>query len=503
MKSSALFSIFLRGFPFKPLTVTANRRLSVDFQARYVEEKQKATVVEKRQNLTPVDPRAIFANNELPLAQIDAYGFDYDYTIAQYSNELHSVVYDRAKEILVKENNFPSEILGLPYEPGFAIRGLHHHIEKNVLMKLDMFLNIQGGTVYSGRTPLKNEKVFEVLEGNYVSTSDLSAISGKNGKARQLVDQFAVPEMTLLADCTQYMMDNEIPYDSEYLASDIKYAISKVHLNNYMYETILSDKEKYILRSPRTVDLLNWLKSSGKHLFIITNSKFTFVNEGMNFLVGEDWRDLFDVIIVKARKPEFYNDDDKPFRPQEPTGDTPTWRRISRFEPGGVYQEGNVYQFTALTGWRGANVLYFGDHVYSDLADAILKIGWRTGAIIPELEDEINTSNSLAYTKKVFWLLSLQTLIEDLQIFSQGEPSSLMQSWLEERDTLRHDLKTMFNPQFGSIFRTHQNPTYFSRRLSRFADIYTSSIDNLLQYSLKHTFYPRRAALPHEIVMAH
>eukprot|EP00118_Oscarella_pearsei_P021822 m.248151 g.248151 ORF g.248151 m.248151 type:complete len:124 (+) comp40281_c1_seq32:515-886(+) len=105
MKSSALFSIFLRGFPFKPLTVTANRRLSVDFQARYVEEKQKATVVEKRQNLTPVDPRAIFANNELPLAQIDAYGFDYDYTIAQYSNELHSVVYDRAKEILVKENN--------------------------------------------------------------------------------------------------------------------------------------------------------------------------------------------------------------------------------------------------------------------------------------------------------------------------------------------------------------------------------------------------------------
>lgn len=40
----------------------------------------------------------------------------------------------------------------------------------------------------------------------------------------------------------------------------------------------------------------------------------------------------------------------------------------------------------------------------------------------------------------------------------------------------------MFNKQFGSVFRTHHNPTYFSRRLFRFADIYTSNISNLLHY---------------------
>lgn len=43
-------------------------------------------------------------------------------------------------------------------------------------------------------------------------------------------------------------------------------------------------------------------------------------------------------------------------------------------------------QFTKLTGWNGSRVLYFGDHIYSDLADPSLKNGWRTGAIIPELE---------------------------------------------------------------------------------------------------------------------
>ena len=64
----------------------------------------------------------------------------------------------------------------------------------------------------------------------------------------------------------------------------------------------------------------------------------------------------------------------------------------------------------------------------------------------------------------------------------------------------RKRTKTMFNPQFGSLFRTYHNPTYFSRRLHRFADIYTASLTNLLHYSPRHTFYPRRGALAHENV---
>ncbi len=45
-----------------------------------------------------------------------------------------------------------------------------------------------------------------------------------------------------------------------------------------------------------------------------------------------------------------------------------------------------MQQFTAMTEWDPSQVLYFGDHVYSDLADPGLKNGWRTGGIIPELE---------------------------------------------------------------------------------------------------------------------
>lgn len=58
--------------------------------------------------------------------------------------------------------------------------------------------------------------------------------------------------------------------------------------------------------------------------------------------------------------------------------------------------------------------------------------------------------------------------------------------------------KALFNAQFGSIFRTFHNPTYFSRRLVRFSDLYMASLSCLLNYRVDFTFYPRRTPLQHE-----
>lgn len=33
-----------------------------------------------------------------------------------------------------------------------------------------------------------------------------------------------------------------------------------------------------------------------------------FRDKGMRYIVGKDWRDLFDVVIVQAEKPSFFND---------------------------------------------------------------------------------------------------------------------------------------------------------------------------------------------------
>ena len=45
-----------------------------------------------------------------------------------------------------------------------------------------------------------------------------------------------------------------------------------------------------------------------------------------------------------------------------------TWKPVSGLERGQIYIQGNVGDFMTMTGWTGYRVLYFGDHVFSDLA---------------------------------------------------------------------------------------------------------------------------------------
>lgn len=142
--------------------------------------------------------------------------------------------------------------------------------------------------------------------------------------------------------------------------------------------------------------------------------------------------------------------------------------------------------------------MYFGDHPYADLADVTLVHGWKTAAIIRELEQEIGQINTDEYKWAVNWMQILKSLIDEHQETENSEELEVLDEWNKEVGDIELKLKQMFNPYFGSAFRSYNNPTYFSRRLFRFSDIYTSRVTNLLQYSLKHKFYPRRGVLPHE-----
>lgn len=51
-----------------------------------------------------VNPDIIFANNEMSLQDIEIYGFDYDYTLAFYSSNLHTLIFNIARDILIHEH---------------------------------------------------------------------------------------------------------------------------------------------------------------------------------------------------------------------------------------------------------------------------------------------------------------------------------------------------------------------------------------------------------------
>ncbi|XP_071798954.1 5'-nucleotidase domain-containing protein 3-like [Asterias amurensis] len=445
-----------------------------------------------------VNPKTVFANNEINLSNIDVYGFDYDYTLACYTDHLHYLIYNQAMENLVERKMFPPGIKSMKFSPDFAIRGLHFDTKKGYLMKIDAFQHIQLGTVHRGLQPVSEDEVIERYGGTHIPES-LMIPGQTQHPVKHLMDLFAIPEMTLLANVIEYLTENELEYDPEYLFTDIHNAVKEIHTSGIMHKEIAGNVEKYLQVGTGIPEYIRRLHEGGKRLFLITNSRFSFVDEGMKYLIGPDWIDLFDVIVTQARKPLFFHDTTRPFRFIYRKTGMPSWARVNKLRKGKIYLEGNMEQFSELTQWDPSSVLYFGDHVYSDLVDPCLKNGWRTGGIIPELEDEIAICNSVPFKQAVTWLVSLQELIQKHQVLEDPGCQAVVQEWLRERHQLRITTKTLFNPQFGSVFRTYDNPSYFTSRLCRFADIYMSCLGNLNSYSLHHTFYPRRSALPHEI----
>ncbi|EDW74236.1 uncharacterized protein Dwil_GK21823 [Drosophila willistoni] len=469
-----------------------------DFQYIYESTKRK---FQSKKLPVNVDPHAVFACNELDLSEVVVYGFDYDYTLACYKPILEDLLYNLAREMLVKRFHYPEAILELEYEPNFAVRGLHYDVEKGLLVKLDSFLQLQLGSVYRGRTKVEADEVLHLYHNRllpiaYVEGPNNSYRHNTNSKMVQLADLFSVPEMCLLCNVIEYFERNRIDYNPEIVFHDTRTAMGSCH--PIMHGRVMHDTEKYIERNPKLVKYLEKLQQAGKNLFLVTNSPFSFVNCGMSWLVGPHWRDFFDVVIVQARKPKFFTDESRPIRLFDEKTQSHLWDRVFKLEKGKIYYEGSVRQLQELKGWRGHSVLYFGDHPYSDLADVTLKHSWRTGAIISELAHEIKTLNREDFKMSANWLQMLTQLIEETQDNESDGAQICLSRWMEERDQLRNKTKNVFNEQFGSVFRTYHNPTYFSRRLFRFADIYTSDITNLLKFSTSHTFYPRRGVMPHE-----
>lgn len=141
-------------------------------------------------------------------------------------------------------------------------------------------------------------------------------------------------------------------FHPRYLSDDVNHAARILHtgahgIGGTLHMEVMKDISKYLERAPKLVGYLETLKKNGKKTFLLTNSTLSFISKGMGYLTSsDDWRDLFDCVIVNARKPEFYRSY-RPFR----IAHEPNWDSVLRFEPGQIYQGGNIKDFERLTGW--------------------------------------------------------------------------------------------------------------------------------------------------------
>lgn len=81
------------------------------------------------------------------------------------------------------------------------------------------------------------------------------------------------------------------------------------------------------------------------------------------------WRDLFDIVIVQARKPAFWGDGTVM---TEIVSDDGLMRACNSCKKGGVFYGGSARMVQDALGISGDHILYVGDHIYTDAALAKL-----------------------------------------------------------------------------------------------------------------------------------
>src|SRR5678816_1445321 len=103
----------------------------------------------------------------------------------------------------------------------------------------------------------------------------------------------------------------------------------------------------------------------------ITNSEWPYTASMMSFTfdrflpAGTTWRSLFDVVIIGARKPEFFTERGPLF--EVVTDDGLLKPAVMGLKMGAIYLGGSAPLVEAHLGLSGDEVLYIGDHIYGDV----------------------------------------------------------------------------------------------------------------------------------------
>lgn len=474
----------------------------------------------------------IYVNRTLRFDQIRQVGFDMDYTLAIYAKRrLEALAYELTARRLVESHGYPDELVGHAYDPSFSIRGLVVDKRHGNLFKMDRHHFV--GRVLHGRRPLSKEERRRLYRHVKIRL--------KSRKYHWIDTLFALPEATLYADWVDFFDARpELPkVDYWELFDRIRDAIDGVHRDGTLKTIVQAQVADYVELDPELPRTLHRLRSSGKRLFLLTNSLWPYTDVLMRHLLDgrlpeyASWTRYFDVILVGAQKPAFFREDEPFHEVNQKTGQVAS-HPAYRFERHHVYQGGSLRRFEQIMGTVGDEVLYVGDHIYGDIIRSKRDTLWRTALVVPELEDELRLRRDIVsaeadlleleerrssledeITKTKLKIAALEVALDDDPQREPTERDELFRIRRELRiglDRDRRDLKLLierrgqfaaavdeaYNPVWGSLFKEGTESSAFARQVETYACVYTSRVSNFLYYSPDQYFRAPRHWLPHE-----
>ncbi len=476
--------------------------------------------------------RQVYANRDVSLSEIDAVGFDMDYTLALYNQaELDALSVAKTLERLVSERGYPEHILDIEPDPDFAIRGLVIDKEHGNILKVD-----------AGRRVTKAYHGLRAVDQLDRYEYGREAIRQNGGRYHLIDTLFALPEAFLYAALIHKFeaRDGGVPVSYYQLFEDIRYCIDLAHRDRSLKDAIMADVARYIGRDDRMASALHKFRSTGKKLFLMTNSGHEYTHAVMSYLLDgrlreyPSWRNYFDIVVTAATKPIFFTGR-RPFLELDDHGKI-TGQADGSLDRGTVYQGGNLTDFEAWTGWASNRIAYIGDHIYGDILKSKKISAWKTVMIIQEMTDELRDPDK--YREQILKVRALEeelhrttqelvyeshmghrvqgVLTSDDAELDAGSLEELKRAALELRKSterlkrerrgiiadlmeLDREIEANFNPYWGLIFKAGNEHSVFASQVELYADLYTSAVSNFLNYSPNQYFRAPRDVMPHEL----
>jgi len=445
-----------------------------------------------------------------------------DYTLIHYHVDVwERRAYERTRDRLLARG-WP--VADLIFEPELVTRALIIDTELGNLVKSDRFGYVK--VAAHGTKPLD----YSLLREEYSRT----IVDLRDTRWEFLNTLFSISIGCLFAQCVDLLDQRLLPPAIGYreLYQEVQRALDMTHIEGELKEEIIAAPASFVDVDPELLTTLIDQRDSGKKLILITNSEWSYTDNMMRWYIEDQlkypgrWSDLFDLVVVQARKPDFFLGKNPMYEVIDASGNLrplgPAENPI--VETGHFYFGGSAAAVEKTLALRGQDILYVGDHIFADVHASKRTVRWRTALVLRELEGDIAALDDFAATEKILgekmqektaaeFELSLLRLEQQRCEFGRMTDTPERR---EERDSAISGLKRQLSyldaiiapmaeeasrhphPQWGSIMRTGIDKSHIARQIERYADIYFSRVSNLSLYTPLAYFRPPKSGLPHD-----
>jgi len=454
------------------------------------------------------------------MRSIRAVGCDMDYTLIHYDvRAWEQRAYEHVQERLLA---LGAPVGGERFDPELFTRGLILDIELGNVVKANRFGYVTRDA--HGTALLSHEDQRRIYSQVWVDLSEPRWVF--------LNTLFSLSEVCLYAQLVDRMdrepgsIDAALGYSGLYRM--VRDTMNAAHLEGELKAEVMADPERFVALDPELPVALLDLKHAGKQLLLVTNSEWSYTVAMMSYGFdrflprGMSWRELFDLVIVKAGKPGFFEDRAPIYEVVDQGGLLQP--HAGKLRKGAAYLGGHARLVEQGLGLAGEEILYVGDHVYADIHVSSQIRRWRTALVLRELEDEVAASH--AFAPKQAELERLMARKQELEREQAQLRLSLQRGQLgyaapfaadlraaqERLRELRTELDALDpritglakqagelgNARWGALMHAGNDKSRLARQIERYADVYTSRVSNLMYVTPFGYLRAPRGTLPHD-----